>query len=110
MTIDLFHVWADGTLANPHVAVGVAAWTAVLSGLAVWTVRRRWFAGSALALLVCLLITPAAQRALARLSYGVYELQVVSVHFYGAPPVWIAPAVAGAAGALAWLYTVARRR
>jgi hypothetical protein len=35
---------------------------------------------------------------------------VPSVGFWGAPPVWIAPAVAGAVGVLVWWWNVRRRR
>jgi hypothetical protein len=109
MEIDLFHALVEGTLANPYVASAVAAWTVVLSAFAAWAVLRRQAAG-ALVVAVGILVTEAAQFAIARLFYAVTHFEVVRIGFLGAPPAWIAPAVAGAVGVLVWLWSERRRR
>jgi hypothetical protein len=85
------------------------AWSAVLSAGSAWLVRRHLAAGAS-AIALGALVTPDAQRVLARLAYFVVDPSISSVGFWGAPPPWIAPAVAGAVGVSVWLWGVRRRR
>jgi hypothetical protein len=105
--MDFLIVEVDGSLANPVAAVAVAVWTAILSIVAVFAVRRaRSFGGGAVRIAAAAalgLATRPAQHLIGALLYVIMNRQMTSVGFWGGPPIWIAPAVSCAVAILAWV-------
>ena len=103
----------DGSLSNPFAAGAVAIWTVCLSVFAVVLARRSWAGGSwpkvsTVLFIIGLLATNPAQVLIGNVLYSIADRQIVSVGFWGGPPIWIAPAVSCALGVLTW--TRVRRR
>jgi hypothetical protein len=114
--MDLVILEVDGSLANPYVAGAVALWSVLLGTLAVVVVRQ--FAGPGryrfvwgLLFAVALLDTKSAQLLIGNVLYAMVTEGTVRVGFWGGPPVWIGPVVAGCAGVVTWaIGSVMRRR
>ena len=102
----------DGSLNNPFAAAAVAIWAAVLSGVAVTAALRCCpliVRLGALALVLAMsTATRYAQYRIGSILYSVADGRMVDVGFWGGPPTWIAPLVAGAVSVTAW--AVLRRR
>jgi hypothetical protein len=112
-TMDFMNLEVDGSLANPFAVGAVALWTAILSGIAVFLVRRVRTSGRAIAngalFCVAILATPGAQVAIGSYLYWTNDHRMASVGFWGGPPIWIAPVVSCGIGSLACAYFWHRR-
>ena len=103
--MDLLTLEVHGSLSNPYAAGAVAIWTAIVVVLAVLLVRcagpavRAWTMVAAFA--VVLLLTRPAQLLIGNVLYSLADDTIVSVGFWGGPPMWIAPLAALGAGVLA---------
>jgi hypothetical protein len=109
MVLNMIILEVDGTLANPRVQVAVGVWSLVLilasSRFAILRSRGR----KRFPMLVILLsfATPVAQHFIGLALYKIEDPDIISVGFWGGPPVWIAPMM-GIAAAVA-TFLVARR-
>lgn len=98
------HISVDGSLANPHMAVAVFTWAAVIATLAaaatVQAHRRHRVTVTLLLLPTAGLaaLTPWVQLRIAWLLQTASMGEKVSTTFFGPPPGWLAPAVGIAAG------------
>lgn len=111
--LNLLVLEVDGSLNNPRVVCAVIIWTAVLGFIGILSARcvrtKRALSMLLVAVFVLLaLVTPRAQLSIAEALYIIASRGVTSVGFWGGPPVWIAPVVAGSAALGAWLWAAAK--
>jgi hypothetical protein len=128
MQIDIINLDVDGSLSNPFVLAAVVIWTLVMSAM-VALATRAWLSvhprmrhssglrvALAAAVLVLFVSTPVVQFLIANVIYRINTMlrggpMIVSVGFYGGPPVW--PAWVGAAlaaGGILWSSRLSRPR
>jgi hypothetical protein len=109
MSFESLTLEVDGTLRNPVVLWSVVAWSVVLSVLAAWFLnswpKRRRFTPF---VVVAFFATPFAQFAIGNVAYSLHDSRVVSVGFWGGPPMWQAPLAGVAVGSVVFLFS--RRR
>lgn len=101
----------DGTLANPRVQVAVGVWSLVLilASIRFAILRSRGRKRFPVLVVLLSLATPVAQHFIGLALYKIEDPDVISVGFWGGPPVWIAP-ILGIAAAVATFLVVRRDR
>lgn len=98
----------DGTLANPVIRIAVAVWSIVLMLVSARFAYLRSRGRKRFPVLATLLYlaTPVAQRLIGLALYRMDDPDIISVGFWGFPPLWVAPAMGIAAAVVTF---VARR-
>lgn len=113
--LNLLVLEVDGSLNNPRVLCAVVIWTTVLGLTGVlgarWVRTRKVSAMLLAAVFVLLaLFTNRAQLFIAEALYILTSRGgLTRVGFWGGPPVWIAPVVAGSVAMGVWLRAARRR-
>ena len=108
MHFEFMTVEVDGTLNNPVVVQAVLLWSAVL---ALWTIATLKFWRERRRLVLAVLagayvVPPLGQFIIGNVIYRLQDPRILSVGFWGGPPIWIAPLAGAMAGGIV---LVARR-